>query len=156
HAEPAPISSLQPLTPRLLDQIVKKCLAKEPDDRWQSARDLASQLRWAEGSAAYQTAQPLRVQRLWRRAIPVIVAAAAAALVTFAALSVKPVAVPSVVTRFTFALGEEERFIQTGRRIVAMSPDGTRMVYQASSRDGARLYLRTMADSESKVIRGTE
>ena len=46
HAEPAAISASQPLTPPALDRIVKVCLAKEPDDRWQSARDLFHELQW--------------------------------------------------------------------------------------------------------------
>ena len=41
EADPPPISSLQPMTPPALDRVVKKCLAKEPDQRWQSASDLA-------------------------------------------------------------------------------------------------------------------
>src|ERR1700746_98134 len=50
--EPAPISSLKPLTPSTLERIIKKCLEKLPDDRWQSASDLASQLKWiAEGGS---------------------------------------------------------------------------------------------------------
>jgi len=46
HAEPAPVSSLQPLAPRSVDRIVRKCLAKDPDDRWQTARDLLDELKW--------------------------------------------------------------------------------------------------------------
>ena len=42
---PAPISSMQPLTPAELDWVVKLCLAKNPDDRWQSAQDVRLQLR---------------------------------------------------------------------------------------------------------------
>ena len=45
--EPPPITALQPLAPPLVDAIVRKCLAKRADDRWQSAADLASALRWA-------------------------------------------------------------------------------------------------------------
>src|SRR5713226_1191894 len=44
--EPAPISTIQPLTPPVLERAVKRCLAKEPDDRWQSARDLLLELKW--------------------------------------------------------------------------------------------------------------
>ena len=44
--EPAPISSIKPLTPPTLDHGIRKCLAKLPDERWQSAGDLASELKW--------------------------------------------------------------------------------------------------------------
>ena len=43
---PPPISTLQPLSPPALDRVVQKCLAKDPDDRWQTARDLADALKW--------------------------------------------------------------------------------------------------------------
>ncbi len=50
--EPPPMESLQPLTPVSLGRIVKKCLAKDPDERWQSASDLAAELKWiAEGGS---------------------------------------------------------------------------------------------------------
>ena len=45
--EPAPITSAKPLTPLSLDHAIRKCLAKSPDERWQSASDLASELKWA-------------------------------------------------------------------------------------------------------------
>src|SRR5437870_4387755 len=44
--EPRPMSELQPLAPRSLEHVVKKCLAKDPEDRWQSASDIAEELRW--------------------------------------------------------------------------------------------------------------
>src|SRR5499425_275930 len=44
--EPTPISTLKPLTPPVLDHTLRKCLAKHPDERWQSASDLASELKW--------------------------------------------------------------------------------------------------------------
>ena len=51
--DPEPIRTIQPLTPASLERTIKKCLAKDPDERWQSAGDLASELKWiAEGSAA--------------------------------------------------------------------------------------------------------
>src|SRR5262245_42311961 len=46
HADPPPVSSLQPAAPPALDRIVSRCLAKDPENRWQSARDLALDLRW--------------------------------------------------------------------------------------------------------------
>jgi serine/threonine protein kinase len=50
--EPPPIALLQPLTPPALERIVAQCLAKDPDERWQSAHDLASELRWIVDAAS--------------------------------------------------------------------------------------------------------
>src|SRR6202051_3625374 len=50
--DPPLMSSLQPMTPPALDRVVKTCLAKEPDQRWQSANDLANEVKWiAEGGS---------------------------------------------------------------------------------------------------------
>src|SRR6201987_3946569 len=46
ETDPPPKSSLQPMTPPALDRVVKRCLAKEPDDRWQTGRDLCEELKW--------------------------------------------------------------------------------------------------------------
>ena len=54
-SEPPPITKIQPLTPPALERVVKRCLAKDPEDRWQTARDLTSELKWiaeAGGSPA--------------------------------------------------------------------------------------------------------
>ncbi|MBZ5722352.1 MAG: protein kinase [Acidobacteriia bacterium] len=68
--DPPPISQLQPLTPPALERVVKKCLAKDPDARWQSASDLASELNWiAEaGSQAAGRGSQAVVSSRWLRA----------------------------------------------------------------------------------------
>ena len=50
HTDPPPLSTLQPLVPPLLDRLVARCLAKDPDDRWQTARDLMLELKWIADS----------------------------------------------------------------------------------------------------------
>ena len=50
--EPPPLSSLQPLATPVLERIVHTCLAKDPDDRWQTARDLLRELQWFAESDA--------------------------------------------------------------------------------------------------------
>ncbi len=49
--EPPPLTELVPLAPALLDHLVKRCLAKDPDARWQSALDLKAQLEWIHGES---------------------------------------------------------------------------------------------------------
>jgi eukaryotic-like serine/threonine-protein kinase len=48
--EPAPLNTIKPMTPPGLDHVVKKCLSKRPDERWQSAADVASELKWVSES----------------------------------------------------------------------------------------------------------
>jgi len=58
-SEPKVVTELTPASPAALDRVVKRCLEKDPDERWQSANDLGAELRWIAGSSG-QTA--LRTQ----------------------------------------------------------------------------------------------
>jgi serine/threonine protein kinase len=67
--DPPPISSSQPVSPRALDFVVDKCLAKDPDERWQSAYDVMSQLAWiAHGNLSPAAGSPGhgRFATIWR------------------------------------------------------------------------------------------
>jgi serine/threonine protein kinase len=66
-SQPEPISSVSPLTPPALDHIVQKCLEKDPDSRWQSAHDVASELQWmSEAGSKAGIAVPLMIRRKTR------------------------------------------------------------------------------------------
>jgi eukaryotic-like serine/threonine-protein kinase len=66
--DPPPISQFQPFYPLALERVVKKCLAKDPDARWQSASDLASELNWiADGGSQAAGRVPPEPGR-WARA----------------------------------------------------------------------------------------
>ena len=58
-SEPEPMTALHAMTPPALERVVKKCLAKDPDERWQSASDLAAELRWISDSGS-QAGVPTR------------------------------------------------------------------------------------------------
>lgn len=60
NAEPQPMAPLQPLTPPALERVVKKCLAKDPEERWQCTSDLASELNWI-AEAGTHTAEEQRI-----------------------------------------------------------------------------------------------
>ncbi len=65
--DPPPISTLQPLTPAGLDRVVKRCLAKDRDSRWQTAADLLEALKWvAETPSQTAAAAPVVVRRATR------------------------------------------------------------------------------------------
>ena len=81
--EPEPISGDQPLTPPGLERLVRKCLAKDPDARWQAASDIADELRWLStggGSAALAPPASAGTRRLggWALAAGVVLLAAVA------------------------------------------------------------------------------
>ena len=88
--EPPPIAVTQPPTPPVLDRIVKKCLAKDPDDRWQSAKDLCDELQWvAEAGSRAGVSLPVVARRASRERL--VLGVAVIALVAVAALAIPAV-----------------------------------------------------------------
>jgi len=81
-ADPPPVSSIQPLTPPALTQLIKTCLAKDPDERWQTAHDIRIQLKHiSEGSSQAGVPAPVKAKRqrremlAWALAVMAIVVA---------------------------------------------------------------------------------
>src|SRR5258708_37853630 len=78
--EPAPISTAKPMTPPMMERAVNRCLAKEPDDRWQTARDLELELKWIAGSGSQSAvAAPVIARNKIRELVAWIVAGGGAA-----------------------------------------------------------------------------
>ena len=160
--DPPPIVSLQPVTPPALGRVVKKCLAKDPEERWQSARDVTDELKWiAEGgsqavSAAIPAANPAR--KSWQRSLVVGMATLALLVLgSIATWNLKPEPAPSPVTRTVITLppGQQLAGLDVGPT-VALSSDGTRLAYVASQGGVRQLYLRAMDSLEAKPIPDTE
>jgi hypothetical protein len=112
--EPPAMSSLQPMTPPALDRAVKKCLAKEPEKRWQAASDLADELKWiAEGGsrASHPAIAPARGIRAfgWRPLFLILsTLLLGAAIGGIAIWNLKPSA-PGPVTRTVITLPPGQR-----------------------------------------------
>src|SRR5262245_11709672 len=101
--EPPPLSSVQPLAPPIVDRIVGACLAKDPDERWQTARDLLRELTWVrDGDSARLDATPTNIDPR-RRAILPLVAALATVALSMLAISVvrRPAAEPPTRVMFS-------------------------------------------------------
>src|SRR5579872_3698517 len=160
--EPEPIRGLQPLTPASLERAIKKCLAKDPDERWQSAGDLASELKWiAEGGASGAYAAPqigrmagARVNAwlpwmfLGMAIIAIVVLSLVLGLSGGGKAVVRTQIVPSEKLQFNF-VGDE-----AGPPVI--SPDGKAVVFSARGQGEKQLYLRSMDKLVPQPIPGTE
>jgi len=150
--EPPLVSSIQPLTPRSLDRLVSICLAKDPDDRWQSARDVAQQLRAIaeelKSGVDRPAASPIGRLRRWGAgaalaAAGVVVGAGAASLLLLNRTS----AAPPLAQRLSIVPPANSPLRFTGgtpASSLAISPDGRSLVY--TGRNGLELRrLDTLA-----------
>ncbi|MGB2888252.1 MAG: protein kinase [Candidatus Acidiferrales bacterium] len=162
--DPPPISTLQPMTPPLLDRVVKKCLAKDPEERWQNAHDLMSELKWISESGSQIALTPVAaakgIRALGRRGLILSVGALLLVAVTSLAtwkLKPSPSPSPQPVTRTVVTLppGQQLAGLENGLA-VALSPDGTHLAYVAHQGGTQQIYLRAMDSLEAKPIPGTE
>jgi serine/threonine protein kinase len=163
-SEPPPVSSLQRMSPPLLDHVVKKCLAKDPDNRWQSAQDLASELKWiAEGSGVANTAafsqtdlalhpsRPTSLPWIWMG----LAGASTLAAVFLAIALFREVPPKSTAIRFTISPPEKTNFGIVD--FATLSPDGERLAFTAMDADGKHLlYMRPLDSLVSQPLPGTE
>ncbi|MBZ5620760.1 MAG: protein kinase [Acidobacteriia bacterium] len=147
--EPALLNLAPPL-----ERVVKTCLAKNPDDRFQTARDLRRNLTWALEQLIAQPIATRANRRVWIGA-----AAASLLMAAIAALAVwklRP-APPAPVIRTVIALGADEQFGNLNGTVMAISPDGSNVVYVASRGGGpTRLVLRPLDALKAEPIAGTE
>jgi serine/threonine protein kinase len=162
-SDPPPISSLQPMTPPALDRVVKRCLAKETDERWQSANDLTNELKWiAEGGSQAgvlaPTATAKGIRMFGRR--PLILSLGAlilgAAVTGLTVWNLRPSPLQPVTrTVINLPPGQQLAGLDSGLA-VALSPDGTHLAYVARQGGTQQIYLRALDSLEARPIPGTE
>ncbi len=159
-SEPPSVSTLQHLAPAALDHLVKICLAKDPDERWQTAGDLKRQLMWiAKGdvSPGAATASAPRGRRRERVVIGLLALVVTALVVGVTAWTRRPPVAPRSVTRAVLPLGPDESLVLGLNPVLAVSPEGTRLVYVAAHGDGRpQLHLRALNQLSALPVAGTE
>jgi len=156
--DPAPISTIQPMTPPALDRVVRTCLAKDPEDRWQTARDVVLELGWiAEGSQAGTTPPAVAARRSRERVAWILSALLAIALALTLVLPYLGRARTSSegrAVRLSVLPPEKGRFMPG---TIALSPDGTRLAFVAADADGrSLLWIRSLDALEARPLPGTE
>jgi len=152
-------TALPAATPTRLRRLLERCLDRDPKQRLRDIGEARVEIAKIESGApdvsgiSAASALTIAPAPLWRRAIPVVLGLALAAVAAFAVWTLKPSAPQSTaVTRFPFTLPEGQQFTNTGRQVVSVAPDGSQFVYVANN----RLYLKPMAEMSSLFIQGTE
>jgi serine/threonine-protein kinase len=168
--DPPPLSSLQHSVPPALEWLVKRCLAKDPDERWDSAHDIAAELQWiARTPSVAATSRPSR----WPRRI-VIFAAGLGGVALGVALTLplahRPAAPAGTVLRAQVTIRPAGEFggrnrlpraVRTarsaggGRTALALSPDGRQLVFVARNGDLQQLYSRALDGDRAAPLAGT-
>src|SRR5262245_15743429 len=150
--DPPPLSSLQPVTPPLLDHLVKTCLAKDPDERWQTMADVWIQLRLIAEAGPLMAAAPggaaARRGWLWWAALGSL---AALSLVLAAVVAFRRPSSPG--QRVTFDLNTPS---STSPLQIAISPDGSRLVWLTQTTSAISLAMRLLDQLSVRTLTGTE
>jgi Tol biopolymer transport system component len=156
--DPLPISQTYPMTPLALDHAVQTCLAKDPDDRWQSVADVRRELRWiAEaGSRTGMAVPPIPGRGSMARlawALVAVVGLAAVGSLAFVIEHLRHESVAEHGLRFSILAPEGS----TASEGFAVSPDGRSLAFSGTDATGhGALWLRSLESGDYSMLPGTE
>jgi serine/threonine protein kinase len=155
--DPPAVSSLDPpgkLSSPALDRVVKKCLAKEPEERWQSAKDLHDELKWIAmsggqaGMPAPQSARSKLRERIAWGFVAVFLVIALALAIQF----LRPTSQDAVPVRLSVLTGPISNQAQ-----LAISPDGRHVAFFAVNEGGRpQIWIRSLDSVTGRPLPGTE
>jgi eukaryotic-like serine/threonine-protein kinase len=161
--DPPLVSTLRPEAAPL-DRVINRLLTKDPDQRWQTATDLIAELKWIRGVPDTPAPRRTRTQATLRtrprgRRWMLLAAAAGVAAVALAVFVFRDALrqVDSPAVRFTIPV-EPVNALSFGGALgtrLAISPDGTRLVFVAEDAQGTQLYVRPLDSLQATPIPGT-
>ena len=149
--EPEAIGTIKPLTPPGLDHAIVRCLAKDPDDRWQSARDLALELKWLADTAA-KPGNARRERRTATSWLPWVGTLILLGLVAIMWAAFRPRSAQSVTGLVRFGI-----LLKPADTWFVISPDGHQLAFVAPGPDKLPLiWIRALDSLEPRPIPGSE
>jgi eukaryotic-like serine/threonine-protein kinase len=150
--DPEPITANQPLAPLALEHLVKTCLAKDPDERFQTVHDVKLQLKWIAGSApplAAPVVRPTHERWIWILAVIVMLAALVSLYLRKSSRVVQPT--------WSYILAPEKTSFAYFTGPVAVSHDGRSLTFVATSSDGKDMvWVRSLSGLNAQALAGTE
>jgi serine/threonine protein kinase len=156
-SEPAPISSLQPLSPPALERVVQTCLAKDQDERWQTAHDVRLQLEWIREAGSQAGAPRVKAQRritreriAWASATFLLLAVAMLGM-----LYVQRSSQPQ--PKIMFTVEPPPGYKPNPDGVAALSPDGSRIAYAVTNDKGKQsVWVRAFDSLSPRRLEGSE
>ncbi|HEY7369861.1 MAG TPA: protein kinase, partial [Thermoanaerobaculia bacterium] len=153
--DPTSVSEVAPMIPPAFSRVIRTCLAKDPDDRFQTAHDVRLQLQWvAEGGSQAGLPAPVAARRKSREKLAWAVAGAAilaAGLLAFGFVRRAPA--PPRMLRFEIPVPEDVTAVDAPR----LSPDGKIVAFNATDKSGKiQVWLRPLNALEARPLAGTE
>jgi serine/threonine protein kinase/Tol biopolymer transport system component len=139
--------------PAALERVVRRCLAKDPDDRWQTARDLLAELRWIQEGPTAVGVPAERIGRKWWAlgAVAAVIAIGSAWVLTSRFGSTTQ---PAQTIRSSLLPPPGFSFVPN---YFAVSPDGAHLAFVAMAADGATaLWVRSLSGATAQQLNGTE
>jgi len=169
--DPPPVSSLQPLAPPAIDHLVRRCLSRDPETRWQNANDLAAEMRWLRevNGGAGPVAGVVARRGGVRRAAGLVAVGLSMALAGAGAMwLIRPPAERGALSRPSLDVGPAEELNAGGvnssslytpggsRTAFAWTPDGQALVFVGRRGGVQQLYVRRLDAAESRPLANTE
>lgn len=148
------------MTPPVLDHAIRRCLAKDAEERWQTGRDLALELKWIAEARSQSGVPELRVRETKIRERLAWLAAAICALVAAMLGVFHWSTAPEkarIVRSYIKAMPNSSFVVRAQQGGFAISPDGLRLAYVAQNSDGkAMLWVRALDSLQAQALEGTE
>ncbi len=154
--DPPPIRSVKPTMPPALDHAIGRCLMKDREERWQTAHDVALELKWiAEGDSGAGLPAPLVSRHRFHERVAWVVAAVfALACLALAIGFLRRAQEPARVLRSSLLPPPGSSFLPYN---FAIAPDGSRLGFVALGPDGkTALWVRGLSSSNAQQLTGTE
>ena len=160
--DPVPVSTLQPAVPTIVSNIVARCLAKDPEGRWQSAADVSAALRLADSTASDTPVPAPDRSTTWRNAI-IAGSIAMVALAVVAILGMRAGTSPVTVApemRFEISPPRDAAWSPSpaaSTAQLALAPDGQRVAFVATRRPGPpQIWIRRFDAIDAQPLPGTD
>jgi len=150
NADPPSVSDIGPLIPPALDRIVRTCLEKNPEDRWQSARDIALELKFITESRPSQSPHATHLRTwIW----PLLAGVLLVGILALATRSLYRREPSAALAQFEITAPDKSEFSGLGS---AISPDGRHVAFVAITEGKERLWLRSLDARNARVLDDTD